>query len=36
MVGLGLFVAFDVRGIAGRLAGRRMGIGPIWTLAFDR
>jgi hypothetical protein len=31
MVGLGLFVAFDVRGIAERLARRRMGIGPVWT-----
>lgn len=28
MVGLGLFVAFNVHGIADRLAGRRMGIGP--------
>jgi hypothetical protein len=31
MVGLGIFVALDVRGVAERLAGRRMGIGPIWT-----
>jgi hypothetical protein len=30
MIGLGLFVAFNVRGIADRLAGRRMGLGPFW------
>jgi hypothetical protein len=31
MVGLGLFVALNVRGIADRLGKRRMGIGAFWT-----
>ncbi len=31
MVGLGGFVAFNVRGIADRFGRRRMGIGPLWT-----
>jgi hypothetical protein len=30
MCGLGLFVALNVRGIADKLAQRRMGVGPIW------
>jgi hypothetical protein len=30
MSGLGLFVALNVRGIADKLAQRRMGVGPIW------
>jgi hypothetical protein len=30
MSGLGFFVALNVRGIADKLAQRRMGVGPMW------
>jgi hypothetical protein len=31
MLGLGLFLALNMRGIADRLGSRRMGLGSLWT-----
>jgi hypothetical protein len=31
MLGLGLFLALDMGGIADRLGRRRIGFGPVWT-----
>jgi hypothetical protein len=31
MIGLGLFLALNMRGIADRLGRRRMGVGAFWT-----